>query len=79
MLMTENELIKLIEKIINLRSETTNVEIKKAKYGCPEALYDTLSSFSNTSGGVIIFGIDEKNGYKIEGIDNPDELQKKSY
>lgn len=77
MLMTENELIKLIEKIINLRSETTNVEIKKAKYGCPEALYDTLSSFSNTSGGVIIFGIDEKNGYKIEGIDNPDELKKK--
>jgi ATP-dependent DNA helicase RecG len=75
--MTENELIDLIKNILKLRCETSKIELKKAKYGCPESLYDTLSSFSNTSGGVIVFGIDEKNNYKIEGIDNPQELQKK--
>lgn len=40
-------------------------------------MYDTFSSFSNTSGGIIIFGVDEKNNYDICGITNPDIFQKK--
>ncbi len=40
-------------------------------------MYDTFSSFSNTSGGIIIFGIDEKNNYDVCGIDNFDLLQKR--
>jgi len=74
--MTEIELKTLVEKIILLKCETPNIELKKAKSGCPESLYDTLSSFSNTSGGVIIFGIDEKNNYSISGVDDPQALQK---
>lgn len=58
--MQTQELIDLIEKIISLKTETSNIEFKKAKDGVPENLYDTFSSFSNTSGGIIIFGIDEK-------------------
>lgn len=75
--MTENELIELINKIIILKCESVDIELKSAKCGCPESLYDTLSSFSNTKGGIIVFGIDEKNGYKVVGVDNPQELQKK--
>ncbi|MBQ8293330.1 MAG: putative DNA binding domain-containing protein [Bacilli bacterium] len=75
--MQKNELINLIEDIISLKTETNNIEFKKSKDGIPENLYDTFSSFSNTSGGIIIFGVDEKNNYEICGISNPDILQKK--
>lgn len=75
--MQTKELINLIDNIVSLKTETNNIEFKKAKDGVPENLYDTLSSFSNTSGGIIIFGVDEKNNYDICGITNPDIFQKK--
>lgn len=75
--MQEKELINLVNNIISLETETKNIEFKKAKDGVPENLYDTFSSFSNTSGGIIIFGVDEKNNYNISGISHPDILQKK--
>ena len=75
--MQTKELINLIDNIVSLKTETNNIEFKKAKDGVPENLYDTFSSFSNTSGGIIIFGVDEKNNYAICGITNPDIFQKK--
>lgn len=75
--MQAKDLINLIENAVSLKSETSNIEFKKAKNGVPENLYDTFSSFSNTSGGVIIFGVDEKNGYEVCGIGDPDVFQKK--
>ena len=74
--MTENELVELVKQVLNMKCETQNIELKTAKQGCPENLYDTLSSFSNTKGGIIIFGIDEKNGQKVVGVDNPQEMKK---
>lgn len=72
------ELAKLIENIKRQKAETNNIELKAAYKGCPEKLYDTLSSFSNQdSGGIIIFGIDEKNGYYLCGVYNIDDLIKK--
>ena len=75
--MRESELKALITKIIDKKTETLNMEFKSAKEGSPEKLYDTFSSFSNTSGGIILFGIDEKAGYKVCGIKNPEMLEKK--
>ncbi len=75
--MTENDLVELVKQVLNMKCETQNIELKTAKQGCPENLYDTLSSFSNTKGGTIIFGIDEKHGYKIVGVDDAQSLQKK--
>ncbi len=75
--MQESELISLINKIKERKTETSKIEFKSAKGGLPERLYDSLSSFSNTDGGIILFGIDEKAGYKVCGIQNPDELEKK--
>lgn len=75
--MQTKELINLIDNIVSLKTETNNIEFKKAKDGVPENLYDTFSSFSNTSGGIIIFGVDEKNDYDICGITNSDIFQKK--
>ncbi len=75
--MTEIELKELIKKIAAFKCETNEIEVKSAKEGTPESLYDTLSSFSNTNGGVILFGIDEREGYKITGVRDPQNLQKK--
>lgn len=75
--MQENELRNLIRDILSKKTETSNIEFKSARNGVPEKLYDSLSSFSNTSGGIILFGMDEKKGYEICGIQKPDELQKK--
>lgn len=76
--MQTEELINLIKDIQNKKTETQTVELKSASGGCPTKLFDTLSSFSNQDeGGIIIFGLDEKNGYKVSGVYNAQDLQKK--
>lgn len=73
------EMLKqMIEKIQRQRTEKQTLELKLAEKGCPTRLYDTLSSFSNQDdGGVIIFGIDEADGYQVKGVYDPQDLQKR--
>ncbi len=76
--MLPEELVNLVTDIVNLKCERQNIELKKAAGGTPERLYNTLSSFSNQNGGgIIVFGIDEDNGYKVCGVYDPQDLQKK--
>lgn len=76
--MQAEELKKLIQDIQSNKSESQKIELKSAVKGCPERLFNTLSSFSNQDdGGVIIFGIDEAEGYKIKGVYDPQDLQKR--
>lgn len=75
--MLENELIALIQKIQTIRSETNCIEIKAANKGCPK-VRETLSSFSNQSGGgVIVFGVDENDDFNICGVYDAADLMKK--
>ena len=76
--MLTSELEDLVHEIVSQRCEQQNTELKRASRGTPEKLYDTLSSFSNqTGGGIIVFGIDEKNGYEISGVYDAQDLQAK--
>lgn len=76
--MQAEELRKLIFDIQKFKTEKQTVELKSAEMGCPTRLYDTLSSFSNQDeGGVIIFGVDENDKYKVKGVYDPQDLQKK--
>ncbi len=75
--MQSKELVELVNKIKELKSESQTIELKSAELGCPKRLYDTLSSFSNQDdGGIIIFGIDENNDYSIVGVYDAQDLQK---
>ena len=76
--MVETELKELLVKIQNRKCEEQIVEVKAAHKGCPEKLYDTLSSFSNQdSGGTLVFGLDEKQNFAKVGVYDPQDLQKK--
>ncbi len=75
--MLEFELVEMVNKILQTKSESNYIEIKAAKDGCPK-LFDTLSSFSNQyEGGVIIFGVDEQHSFEVCGVYDPADLQKK--
>ena len=73
-----NELVELVKTVCEQRAETQTLECKAAYTDCPKRLYDTLSSFSNQdSGGVLLFGIDEKAGFQVAGVYDLQDLQKK--
>ena len=76
--MVETELLNLITQIQTRGCEEQTTEVKAAHGGCPEKLYDTISSFSNqNSGGVFVFGLDEKANFKKVGVYDAQDLQKK--
>ena len=76
--MTVEELMEKLKMIQKMKCETQTLELKSALQGCPKRLYDSLSSFSNQDeGGIIIFGIDEKQNYKEVGVYDPQDIQKK--
>lgn len=75
--MLENELERIIRNIQAVQSESNFAEVKSAHDGCPK-VRETLSSFSNQSGGgVIVFGVDEKDNYNVCGVYDASDLIKK--
>lgn len=75
--MLTQELIQLANMIMRLKAEGQTIEVKAANKGCPQRLYDTLSSFSNQdTGGTIVFGIDEKQDFAPVGVYDLQDLQK---
>mgnify|MGYP003179955401 FL=1 len=76
--MTTEELYDKLKLIQKMKCETQNLELKSAEQGYPKRLYDSLSSFSNQDdGGIIVFGIDEKQDYKEVGVYDAQDVQKK--
>lgn len=56
--------------------EWNDIEFKEAAWQVPKDIYETVSAFSNTSGGWIVFGIkDSKGVYSIEGVFKADDIQ----
>ena len=75
--MTREELLELIAEVQQHQSELDDVEVKSAKGGTPKRLYESLSAFANRSGGgVMLFGLDEKQGFDVVGVGNADQLQR---
>lgn len=64
----------LIKKLGDLEWE--DFEAKSAKGGLPKSTWETVSSFANTFGGWILFGI-KQNGKELEiqGLSNPEQIE----
>ncbi len=76
--MVETELLDFINQIQQRQCEGQTTEVKSAHHGCPKRLYDTISAFSNQdSGGIIVFGLDEQQGFAKVGVYDAQDLQKK--
>ena len=74
--MEKIEAINAIKELKKYQTETNKIEAKTATDGFPKKCYDTFSSFSNKYGGTIIFGINEKNKFSVDGVYNLNDLQK---
>ncbi|HAQ61786.1 TPA: hypothetical protein DCR49_07310, partial [Candidatus Delongbacteria bacterium] len=66
-----NELLKKLTYI-----EWEDFEVKEAKGEIPKSSWETVSSFSNTAGGWLIFGV-KKTGldFEIIGVGNPEKIE----
>ena len=68
------EKAELIERLKGY--EWNDVEFKTAQGGVPDSAYKTVSAFSNTEGGWLVFGIrDGAGGYEIVGVLEVDKVQ----
>jgi len=52
------------------------VKFKTAAGGFPHSFWETYSSFANTNGGAIVFGIKEKDDVLLLDGLNPDQIAK---
>ena len=58
--------------------EGNRLEVKKAKGGLPNSLWDTYSSMANCYGGVILLGVVEREdgSFSTTGLQNIEKLKK---
>lgn len=74
--MFEEDVISAIKYMQNYQTETSSLEAKTADGGFPKKCYDTISAFSNKNGGIIIFGLNENNGFIEQDVYDINDLQK---
>ena len=68
------ERAELIERLKGY--EWDDLECKLAQRGVPESAYETVSAFSNTEGGQLVFGVQDKAGrLEIVGVIEVDKVQ----
>ncbi|MGQ1787984.1 RNA-binding domain-containing protein [Saccharicrinis sp. GN24d3] len=69
--MTKEELIYRLSDL-----EWEDFEVKEAKANVPKGCWETVSSFSNTNGGWLVFGIRQKGkSFEVTGIDNAEKIE----
>lgn len=74
-MMTKAELFERLKQ-----TEWTDFEVKEALDKLPKNVWESVSSFSNTHGGWIVFGIKERHKqsgtyYEIQGVNNVEKLE----
>jgi ATP-dependent DNA helicase RecG len=73
---TRGELLSLVADLRAHGCEADDLEVKTAKGGTPKRLDACLSAFANTRGGILLFGLDERRGFKAVGVQDAQALQK---
>ncbi|HWK89593.1 MAG TPA: ATP-binding protein, partial [Longimicrobium sp.] len=74
--MTEEELHDTLRQLQQRATESPGVEAKSARDELPRKLWETMSAFSNsTGGGVLLLGVDERARFAVTGVANPAKLQ----
>ncbi|RYM33984.1 ATP-binding protein [Brumimicrobium glaciale] len=65
---------ELIDKLNDLEWE--DFEVKEAKAEIPKSSWETVSAFSNSVGGWLVFGVKEiGKRFEIQGVTNPEKIE----
>ncbi|MDR0945346.1 MAG: putative DNA binding domain-containing protein [Bifidobacteriaceae bacterium] len=63
-------LAEIVAGLRTIGTDTARVEAKAARTGLPHSVWETVSAFSNSDGGVIVLGLDEHAGFTpVAGFD----------
>ena len=69
--MTAGELSAAILEMRRLDSETDRFEAKKCESRLSKDVWESVSAFANTAGGILFLGLDENNGFTVVPGFNP--------
>ncbi|MBB2924261.1 helix-turn-helix domain-containing protein [Cellulomonas cellasea] len=56
--------IALVARLRRIGSDTTSVEVKAAAGGFPKSVGESVSAFANGSGGIVLLGLAEADGFR---------------
>ncbi|GAA3706705.1 ATP-binding protein [Microlunatus aurantiacus] len=69
-MVTDSELKDLVSSLQRLSGDIAEVEAKRASREMHKSVRATLSAFSNATGGTLVLGLDEAQGFQIVGVDD---------
>lgn len=65
MAMTSRQVEDMVRSLRAVKTDTQAIEVKESVLRLPASMAETVSAFSNGSGGIIILGLSEKNGFTV--------------
>lgn len=69
--MDKQDALDLIAAVRSGEFEDATIEVKRARRGLPQRLYEALSAFANRpTGGVIVLGLDEAQQFAVTGVED---------
>lgn len=60
---TEEQIAQIVARLRRQGKDDDQVEVKAAGGGLPKSIWETVSAFANTDGGVLLLGLDESQGF----------------
>lgn len=61
----------LVERLRACGSDGTDIEAKASVTELPKSIRETVSAFANGSGGTVLLGVAEEEGFTVVGVDDP--------
>ena len=66
--------LQLLDRLADIEWE--DFEAKAARSALPKSSWETISAFSNTAGGWLVFGVvHEGKRFIVEGVGNPEKIE----
>lgn len=72
--MDQEEFHSAVERLRNFGSNTADIEAKSCAGDLSKNVWDSVSAFANTSGGLLLLGLDEKSGFTVPLEFEPDKI-----